>query len=255
MFLDRPRGRDYTGPAPEHAHVSRRLDISLAAAAGLALAGCGGQVEAMPRAGRGEPTPVLATLASSGGGTAELKAGDLAAAKVAFESALGADPDRVAPLNDLAVSYYLEGHFDAARQLLDEVVARGGAREQQAALVNLGELYALEGYVSAAQAYLKSARGIDAGRPEPLYALAMLSDSRGDRDAAQSALREAFRLDETGAARAALAFAYPEERLHLEALTAEIQGDRDLAAARWRELKAGRFPALTVAAARHLDEP
>lgn len=235
--------------------MSSRLDISLAAAAGLAMAGCGGQVEAAPRAGRGEPTPVLATLASSGGGAAELKAGDLSAARAAFESALGADPDRVAPLNDLAVSYYLEGHVDVARRLLDEVVARGGAREQQAALVNLGELYALEGYVSAARAYLESARGIDAGRPDPLYALAMLFDSRGDREGAQAALREALRLDEAGAARAALAFAYPEERVHFEALTAEVQGDRDLAAVRWRELKAGRFAALAAAAARHLDEP
>ncbi len=232
-----------------------RLHISLAAAAGLALAGCGGQVEAMPRVGRGDSTPVLATLASSGAGTAELRTGDLTAARATFESALGADPDRVAPLNDLAVSYYLDGRFDAARQLLDEVVARGGAREQQAALVNLGELYALEGYVSAAQAHLESARGIDASRAEPLYAMAMLSDSRGDRGAALDALREALRLDEAGTARAVLVFVYPEERLHLEALTAEAQGDRDLAAARWRDLRAGRFAALTTAAARHLDEP
>jgi tetratricopeptide (TPR) repeat protein len=235
--------------------VPRRSHIALAAAAGLALAACGGQVEATPRVGRGEPTPVLGTLASSGAGTVELRAGDLAAARAAFESALGADPERVAPLNDLAVSYYLEGRFDAARRLLDEVVARGAAREQQAALVNLGELYALEGYVSAAQAHLESARGIDAGRAEPLYALAMLSDARGDRAQALSTLRQALRLDEGGAARAALTFVYPEERLHLEALTAEVQGERDLAGARWRELKAGRFAALATAAARHLDEP
>lgn len=232
-----------------------RSHISLAAAAGLALAACGGQVEAIPHVGRGDPTPVLATLASSGAGTAELRAGDLTAARATFESALGADPDRVAPLNDLAVSYYLDGRFDVARQLLDEVVARGGAREQQTALVNLGELYALEGYVSAAQAHLESARGIDASRAEPLYAMAMLSDSRGDRAAALDAMREALRLDEAGPARAALVFVYPEERLHLEALTAEAQGNRDLAAARWRDLKAGRFAALATAAARHLDEP
>ena len=233
----------------------RRLHIALAAVAGLGLAACGGQVEATPRAGRGEPTPVLATLASSGGGIAELRAGDLAAARAVFESALGADPERIAPLNDLAVSYYLEGRLDIARRLLDEVVARGGAREQQAALVNLGELYALEGYVSAARAHFESARDIDAGRAEPLYALAMLSDTRGDRVQALATLREALRLDEVGAARAALTFVYPEERLHLEALTAEVTGDRDLAAARWRELKAGRFAALAAAAARHLEEP
>ncbi|HZY05218.1 MAG TPA: tetratricopeptide repeat protein [Anaeromyxobacteraceae bacterium] len=235
--------------------MPRRLHISLAAAVGLSLAACGGQVEATPRAGRGEPTPVLGTLASSGPGTAELRAGDLPAARAAFESALGADPDRVAPLNDLAVSYYLDGRFEAARRLLDEVVARGGAREQQAALVNLGELYALEGYVSAAHAHLESARGIDASRAEPLYALAMLADARGERAQAAATLREALRLDESGAARAALTFVHPEERLHLEALVAEVQGDRELAAARWRELRAGRFAALATAAARHLEEP
>ena len=232
-----------------------RLNIALVALAGLGLAACGGQVEAAPRAGRLEAAPLLATLASSGGGTAELKAGDLAAARLSFESALGANPDRVAPLNDLAVSYYLEGRFDSARRLLDEVVARGGAREQQAALVNLGELYALEGYVSAAQAHLESAHGIDEARPEPLYALAMLADARGDRAQALATLREALRLDDGGAARAELTFVYPEERLHLEALTAEVAGDRDLAAARWRELKAGRFAALGAAASRHLEEP
>lgn len=235
--------------------MPRRLHISLAAAVGLSLAACGGQVEATPRAGRGEPTPVLGTLASSGLGTAELRAGDLPAARAAFESALGADPDRVAPLNDLAVSYYLDGRFEVARRLLDEVVARGGAWEQQAALVNLGELYALEGYVSAAHAHLESARGIDASRAEPLYALAMLADARGERAQAAATLREALRLDESGAARAALTFVHPEERLHLEALVAEVQGDRELAAARWRELRAGRFAALATAAARHLEEP
>ncbi|HEX6079786.1 MAG TPA: hypothetical protein VF197_09150, partial [Methylomirabilota bacterium] len=61
----------------------RSSHIALAASAGLWLAACGGQVEASPRVGRGEPTPVLGTLASSGAGTAELRAGDLAAARVA----------------------------------------------------------------------------------------------------------------------------------------------------------------------------
>jgi Flp pilus assembly protein TadD len=223
----------------------------------LALAACGGQVEGSPRApGQGQATPILATLAAtSGPGTSQLKAGDLPAARAAFEAALAADPDRLSALNDLAVSYYLEARFEAARQLLDEVVAKGGAREQLAALVNLGELCALDGYVSAAQAYLTSARGVDARRPEPLYALALLADARGEPAAAQALLREALRLDEVGSARQALAFVYPEERLHLEALAAEASGERDLALSRWRELKAGRFPALAAAAQRHLDEP
>ena len=234
--------------------VPRHLHIWLASAAGLGLAACGGQVEAMPRPGGGEPTPVLATLASSGAGTSELRSGDLAAARAAFESALGADPDRLGALNDLAVSYYLEGRLDAAQKLLDEVVARGSSREQQAALVNLGELYALQGYVSAAQAHFESARGIDPERPEPLYALAMLADTRGERAAALALLRQALRLDGSGASRASLAFVYREERLHLEALTAEAVGERALAAARWRDLEAGRFASLAAAATRHLEE-
>jgi len=224
-----------------------------AALAALALAACGGQVDAPLRAAA---TPLCATLASApAAGAAQILAGDRAQARAAFESALAQDPDRLSALNDLAVSYYLDGRFEAARQLLDEVVARGTAREQQAALVNLGELYALDGYVSAARAYLESARGIDASRPEPLYAQGLLADARGDSAAALGLVREALRLDEGGAARQGLTFVYPEERTHLEALLADALGDRDLALARWRDLKAGRFPALAAAAQRHLEEP
>jgi hypothetical protein len=63
------------------------------------------------------------------------------------------------------------------------------------------------------------------------------------------------RLDEGGAGRAALAFLAPEERLHLQALLAEARGDREAAAARWRELRGGRFPVLGHAAQTHLDAP
>lgn len=225
----------------------------IAALAALALAACGGQVDAIPRAAA---APLCATLASAPvAGTSQILAGDRAQARAAFESALAEDPDRLSALNDLAVSYYLDGRFEAARQLLDEVVARGAAREQQAALVNLAELYALDGYLSAARAHLESARGIDAARPEPVYALGLLADARGDSAAALLLLREAIRQDEGGAARQGLAFVYPEERTHLEALLAEAQGDRDLAQGRWRDLKAGRFPSLVAAAQRHLEEP
>ncbi len=218
-----------------------------------ALAACGGADEArlLPRE---DATPAAAALASPAGpGSALLKAGDLAGARAAFEAELSADPDRLAALNDLAVAYYLEGHLDAARPLLDEVVARGGPREQQAALVNLGELCAAEGHAEAAQAYLESARGLDAARAEPLFALALLADARGDRQATRAALREALRLDD-GAARAALAFAVPEARRHLDALLLAQAGDRARAEAAWREVAAGRFPALAAAAARHLAD-
>ena len=158
-----------------------------------------------------------------------LRAGDLAGARAVFEAALGEDPDRLAALNDLAVSYLIEGHADAARRLLDEVVASGTPREQQAALVNLGELYAAEGYVSAAQAYLETARAIDPARAEPLLrARAPRRRPRRPRRGRGRA-REALRLDERGAARAAFAYVYPEERVHLEALVAEAAGDRALA--------------------------
>jgi Tfp pilus assembly protein PilF len=226
-----------------------RRPSSLAAVAALVLAACGGAEPRVPD----EAAPVVATLASpAGSGSERLRAGDLAGARVAFEVSLGADPDRLAALNDLAVSYVLEGHAEAARRLLDEVVARGAPREQQAALVNLGEIYAVEGYLSAAQAYLETARGIDPTRPEPWYALALLADARADLAGARVALRRALELDEGGAARAALAYVYPEERAHLEALIAEGTGDQALAATRWRELSAGRFAALAAVAERHL---
>ncbi len=225
--------------------------LTTAAALAAVLTACGGAEPRLPL--RDQAAPVLATLAgASGAGPERLRAGDLAGARAAFEADLARDPDGLGALNDLAVSYFLEGHADAARRLLDEVVAKGDLAEQQAALVNLGELYAVEGYVSAAQAYLDTARGLDAARPEPWYALALLADSRGELDRARASLREALARDEGGAARAAFAYVHPEERVHLEALVAEQAGDAAVAADRWRALLAGRFPALAAAAERHL---
>jgi tetratricopeptide (TPR) repeat protein len=218
--------------------------------AAILVAGCGGAVDA--RTGRGDGAPLVATLASpSGPGAERLRAGDLAGARVAYEAALGANPDRLSALNDLAVSYVLDGHGDSAHRLLDDVVSAGTPAEQQAALVNLGELYAADGYVAAARAFLETARSIDPQRAEPLYALALLDDVRGDTAGARALAREALRRDEGGAGRAALAYVYPEERVHLEALVAEAAGD-PAAKDRWKELAAGRFTALAGAAERHL---
>jgi Tfp pilus assembly protein PilF len=220
-----------------------------AAVLALALAACG--VADVRSPGR-DASPLVALLATPGGAGAErLRAGDLQAARATFEAELDTDPDRLGALNDLAVTYVLEGHADAARRLLDEVVSNGAARDQQAGLVNLGELYAAEGYLSAAKAYLETARGIDPARPEPWYALALLADSRGDLQGARAALREALRLDD-GAARSAFAFVYVEERMHLDAMVAEQVGDRSAARTGWRALAGGRFPALSAAAERHL---
>lgn len=215
------------------------------------LAACGGTE---PRAApRDQAAPVLSTLSTEPSpGQDKLRASDLSGARASFEANLSRNPDGLGSLNDLAVSYYLEGHSDAARRLLDEVVAKGDVAAQQAALVNLGELYALDGHESAAEAYLETARGIDPARPGPWYALSLLADVRGDLPAARAALREALRLDEGGAARAGLAYVYAEERAHLEALIAEQAGDPGAAAARWRELSAGRFAALAAVAERHL---
>ncbi len=224
---------------------------SAAALALLALAACGGADPRSPT--RDAAAPALVTLASAPGpGPDRLRAGDLAGARTAFEADLTRNPDGLGALNDLAVSYLLEGHSDAATRLLDEVVAKGNVGDQQAALVNLGELYATQGYVSAAQAYLDTARGLDPTRPEPWYALAVLADARGDLERARSALREALARDDGGAARAALAYLYPEERLHLDALVLELGGEGAAAAERWRTLAAGRFAALAAAAERHL---
>jgi Tfp pilus assembly protein PilF len=215
------------------------------------VAACGGQ-EPSVRAGGAPVTGVL--VQGAGPGTAELRAGQLAAARGSFESVVRADPERMDALNDLAVAYQLQGHPEAARQLLDEVVVRGAPREQQAALVNLADLYSSDGYLSAAQAHLETAREIDAGRAEPVYALALLADARGEREAAGLAA-EALRLDPDGAARRFLVLASPEARAHFEALFAEAAGDRSLAQSRWRELRAGRVPALAQAAQRHLEAP
>jgi len=220
----------------------------------LGSAACGGAEPAAAR--RPEAAPVVAVLsAASGPGISELRLGQGEAARARFEGLLAADPDRLGALSDLAVTYALEDRRDAARSLLDAVVAQGGPREQQLALVNLGELYALDGYLAAAQTHFDTARSIDVQRPEPVLALALLASARGERDKALALAREAVRLDEGGVARAALAFLAPEERLHLSALLAEARGDREAAAARWRELRAGRFPVLAHAAQLHLEAP
>jgi tetratricopeptide (TPR) repeat protein len=220
----------------------------------VALAACGG-ADPSRLAIREESTPALAAVAApSSAGAALLFSGDLSGARSACEAALASDPGQLAALNDLAIGYFLDGHVDAARRLLDEVVASGSPRQQQAALLNLGALYAVEGHATAAQAYLEAARGLDLARPEAYYALALLADARGDRAAAGAALREALRLDD-GTARAAFAFPFREGRRHLEALLLDQAGERVAAAAAWRELAQGRFPSLAGAAGRHLAEP
>lgn len=219
----------------------------------LVLLACGGDAgDAQLR--RPDGTPVAATLALSSGVTAQdLRTGRLGDARTTLEGMLARDPDGLSALNDLAVTYALEQRFDAARALFEEVLTRGGPRDQQSALVNLAELYALDGYLVAAEAHLASARAIDPGRSEPGYALALLSDAKGDRAASAAALREALASDATGSARRSLAFLYPEERVHLDALVAEAQGDAVTADARWRELARGRFRSLAQAAQRRLE--
>jgi tetratricopeptide (TPR) repeat protein len=220
----------------------------LAAALAAALVACGG---GDPRIAD-DAAPLSVTLGSAGAGAERIRAGDLATARTMYEGELSADPDRLSALNALGATYLLGGHGEAARRLFDEVVAKGNAREQQVALLNLGELYAIEGYLEAAAAYLETARAIDRNRPEPWYAVALLADVRGDLAGARTSLKTAVRLDEGGAARGGFAYAYPEERVHLDALLAELAGDRAAAGARWRELAEGRFAPLASAAERHL---
>jgi predicted Zn-dependent protease len=228
--------------------------LRVIAAVALVLAACGGQPDALPR--RPDGIPLVGMLAApSAPAVRDLRSGRLSDARAELEGTLAKDPDGMASLNDLAVSYSIEERFDAAQPLLEEVVARGAPPEQQAALVNLAEIYAIDGYASAAETYLTSAKAVDPARPEPSYALALLADARGDHASALAAMRAAVDADRGGSARRDLAFLYPEERLHLEALLAEASGDGATAGARWRELARGRFPALAQAAQRRLEEP
>jgi Tfp pilus assembly protein PilF len=217
----------------------------------LAFVACGGEAEPARRL---DATPMLGVLADpSGPAIADLRAGRLAGARATLEGRLALDPDGLSALNDLAVSYAVEERVGAARQLLEEVLVRGGPREQQVALVNLAEIHALDGYLGAAEAYLLAARAIDPARAEPSYALALLADARGDAALSATALREALGADPAGDARRALAFVHPEERLHLEALLAEASRDPATAEARWRELARSRFRLLAQAALRRLE--
>ena len=218
------------------------------------LAACGGAPDAAPHRSGGAPT-VASLAAPTGAAVADLKSGRLAEARATLEASLAKDPDGMGALGDLAVSYAMEERFDAARQLFEEVLAQGSPRDQQSALVNIAELYAIDGYLTAAGAYLASAKAIDPSRPEPSYALALLADARGDGAGAATAMREALDADSSGSARRALAFVYPEEQLHLEALVAEVSGDTAGAEVRWRDLAHGRFSALVQAAQRRLEGP
>lgn len=228
----------------------RRLTPALV----LVLAACGGAGPEDSR--RSAAAPVMAMLADPAApATVMLMSGRTSEGRAQLEQALAHDPDGMQALNDLAVGYAVDERFDAARQLLEEVLAQGTAREQQAALVNLGELYAIEGYLDAAAAHVASARAIDPSRPEPAYASALLADLRGDRAGTQAALKAAMDADRGGTARRDLAFVYPEERTHLDALVAEASGDSATAGARWRDLARSRFPTMTAAAQRHIEEP
>ncbi len=205
--------------------------LPLAAAAALALAGCGGaEAERSP----GDGAPLVGHARAPPG---RVRSGSSPAtwpgARTALEADLSADPDQLSALNDLGVSYLLEGHAEAARRLLDEVVAKGGPREQQAALLNLGELYALEGYLDAAQRLPRDRRARwTRPAPSPGTRWRSCPTPAATRGGARTPCATALRLDEGGAARAGFAFAFPEERVHLEALLAEQAGDRAAAAAR-----------------------
>jgi tetratricopeptide (TPR) repeat protein len=190
----------------------RRLLAS--AALTFALAACGGGLEPLPPRADAVHVPLMLAAGSPSGGLAEP-----AAARARYEAALARNPDQLSALNDLAIAYFVEGRPEAARQLLDEVVAQGSAREQQAALVNLGALYARDGYLAAAVAHCEAARDIDPSRPEPHYVLALLDAARGDRAQALARTREALRLDAGGAAQASFVHVPPEAQAALDALT------------------------------------
>lgn len=230
-----------------------KLFEKVAALAALTLAACGGAADPrLPE--RADATPVV-SIVSSAETADRLRSGDRAAARSAIEADLSANPERLSGLIDLAVSYAVGGHFEAARRLLDAAVAEGDGPVQQAALVNLGELYAIEGYLAAAAAHFETARSIDPTRAGPRYALALFADAHGDVDVAREELREALRLDPDGAVREALVTIQPEEALHLAALLALQAGDRARAEPLLRELEKARYPALAAAAERHLAEP
>jgi tetratricopeptide (TPR) repeat protein len=224
--------------------MSRRLVT--AAFAALVLSACGGGGEAAPRTGDALPGVLIA---ASDGFAGE----SLAAARGRLEAQLATDPDRLDVLVDLATTWQLEGRPEAAQALLDEVVSRGAPEDQQAALVNLAALYAEDGYQAAAAAYLETARDVDPARAEPHYALALLASGRDQHAKALAHLKEALRLDPSGAARAALVFARPEAAQHLEALLAEARADAGEAALRWREVARGSFPALAHVAEKRLQ--
>jgi tetratricopeptide (TPR) repeat protein len=199
-----------------------RTPIPLLLTMALALTACGGQLEPMPRRADAVAAPVVVEQESP----VALLA-DPAAARARQEAVLARSPDALAALNDLALTYLAESRPESARALLDEVVVRGGPREQQTALVNLAAVYAREGYLTAAVAHAEAARDVDPTRPEPHYLLALVAAARGDRALALSRVRDALRVDEGERARAALVFLEPSARRDLDLLVSlAVTGDR-----------------------------
>jgi tetratricopeptide (TPR) repeat protein len=194
----------------------RRLLASAALA--LVLAACGGGLEPLPRRADAVHAPLMVAAPD-----AAAQLGEPAVARARFEAQLARDPDELSALNDLAITYFVEGRPEAARQLLDEVVAQGTPREQQAALVNLAALYARDGYLAAAVAHCEVARDMDPSRPEPHYVLALLDAARGDRAGALANVELALRLDGGGVARESFLHVPPEARAALDALAGDAQ--------------------------------
>ena len=205
------------------------------------------RARAMPR--RADAVPAPAVLTSRG-----RRLADPAGARARLEATLARNPDELGALNDLAVTYLAEGRADAARQLLDEVVARGGAREQQAALLNLAAIYAQDGYQTAASRARRDGAG---DRPlaarAALRARAARERARRPRAGARPGARGAAARRGRRRARGVRAVYAGGAAAPRGARSRRPAGTTRAAAARWRELRAGSFPALAAAADRRLD--
>ncbi len=165
--------------------------------------------------------------------------GRSAEAKEAFLRVIDLDPGNAAAHNNLGTVLYVEHDFLRAGYATEDALSLAQDDEGRSiAEANLGELAALSGRMDAAEAHNDRALELAPETAHPYFALADLYDVTGRPEASRRMAALGVALDPLGASRRLMAFAWPEQELHHDALIAEARGDMKAARRLWTQLAA-----------------